>query len=736
MMHGRRAFLAAGGQLMLGFALGGMAPSATDQANLPGDLAKHPDLDAWIRIDGHGNVTLLTGKVELGQGILTAFVQLCAEELDLPVTAITVISGDTAIVPDEGATAGSFSMPYGGLAVRQASAEVRGMLVELAAARWGVPMARLSTGKGAVIDSLGDRRLGYGALIGGKRIARRATGKILPHLGAKRTIAGTSVPRIDLPAKIAGREAFLHDLRIPGILHARVVRSPSPGAKLLHFDEATVRAMPGVVAIVRDGDFLAVVAGGQYQAVRAAVALDASAQWQRGNTLPTDGGIHAWMLAAPADTYAIVDHVRVGGDAVKRRIEARYTRPFLMHGSIGPSIAIATMAEGSLTIWTHSQTVFETARAIAELAGLPIEKVRCRHMQGAGCYGHNGADDAAADAALIATKLPGRPIRVQWSRETEHASEPYGSAMINKVAATVDANGDVLDWSFDLWSMSHNTRPTGKAGNLLAGQSIARPFAPGPTVRAAPPNYAADRNAIPYYAFPGQRAVTHLIAGQPVRVSALRSLGAFANVFAIESFMDELAGAAGIDPVAYRLRQLQDPRATDVIERAAKGFDWHGWRRRPGHGRGMAFARYKNFATYCAVMLEVAVDPVSHEVSLLRAVLAADAGETVNPDGLANQLEGGLLQSLSWALKEKVRFDDKSILSRNWDSYPILGMGEAPPTTVLIVDRPGSPFLGAGEAAQGPAGAALANAVADACGARVRDLPITPAAVAAALREA
>lgn len=721
----RRRILSSGAQLLLGFSLAGPASAA---GPLPGDLADHPDLDAWLRVAKDGRVTLLTGKVELGQGILTALAQLCAEELGLTPVGVTVISGDTAIVPNEGATAGSMSLAYGGTAVRQASAELREILIGLAAAHWKVGADGLSLNDGVVVDRH-DRRLGYGVLLGGRRISLRATGRATPRTGAARNVAGHSTPRIDLPAKVTGQAAFLQDLRLPGMLHARVIRRPRYGARLLSFDATPISR---ITQVVRDGDFLAVVAPSEWGAIKSAATLSASARWAASAPLPADTEIADWLLAAPADVYPIAATSRRDGRLVARTQSARYTRPFHMHGSIGPSVAIAELLDDRLEVWTHSQTVFETAAAIAELVGMPREAVRCRHMQGAGCYGHNGADDAAADAALIAHKLPGKPIRVQWSREDEHSCEPYGSAMVGAVKATVDDRGDVLDWNYDLWSMPHNTRP-GTAGNLLAGQSIAVPFKPARAQRGAPPNYSADRNAIPYYAFAGQRVVTHLIAEQPVRVSATRSLGAFANVFAIESFMDELAAAAGVDPVAYRLRQLNDPRARAVIERAAARFGWPDWRKRAGCGRGIAFARYKNIAAYCAVALEVEVDPSTLAIRLVRAVLAADAGETVNPDGLANQLEGGMLQSLSWTLKERVRVEATGISSRDWRSYPILTIEEAPATEIEIVDQPGMPFLGAGEAAQGPAGAALANAVADATGARVRDMPITPEAIREAL---
>jgi CO/xanthine dehydrogenase Mo-binding subunit len=397
-----------------------------------------------------------------------------------------------------------------------------------------------------------------------------------------------------------------------------------------------------------------------------------------------------------------------------------------MHCAIGPACAVAELSVDVMTIYTHSQSVFATAEAIAKMLGMARDKVRCRHMNGSGCYGHNGADDAAADAALLARALPGRAVRVQWSREDENAWEPYGSAMVTKARADVDTNGDVLDWTYELWSTPHNSRPSGYPGNLLAGRSLASPFPTPAPKNGGGPGYAADRNAIPIYAFSGKKVTTHFVTEMPLRVSAHRSLGAYANVFSIESFMDELAHAARADPIAFRLRHLKEARAEAVITKAAERFGWSTYARAPHRGRGVGFARYKNIAGYCAVCVEVLVDPQTYAIKVVRAVAAADAGEIVNPDGLTNQIEGGVIQSLSWSLKEAVRYDARRILSRDFSTYPILSFPEVPPVDVALIDRPGEPFLGAGEAAQGPTAAALANAVFDATGLRVRDLPLTP----------
>ncbi|WNG40635.1 xanthine dehydrogenase family protein molybdopterin-binding subunit [Archangium violaceum] len=714
------------GSLVLAFALAHPRAfsEAPRQGRLPGDLARHPQLDAWLRIGADGVVTLMTGKVELGQGILTAFGQLCADELEIELSRLVIISGDTRLSPNEGTTAGSMSMSQGGTAVRYAAAEVRALLVDMASGRLGAPAKRLRVQDGTISDPVGGGSTTYWSLVGGRTLNRKATGTVAPKPESARRYVGRSVPRLDLPAKLTGEAIFVQDFRSDTLVHGRVIRAPSHGATLVEVDASEVERMPGVLKVVRDGDFLGVIASKEWQAIKAATRLAGTARWREHAALPVDP--HAWLQAAPAQNLVIENTVRTAGPPPARTLEASYRRPYQMHGAIGPSCAVAEWDGELLTLYTHSQSVFDTSEAIAKMLGLSMGKVRARHMHGAGCYGHNGADDAAADAALLARALPGRAVRVQWSRQDEHTYEPYGSAMVMKVRAGVDAKGDVLDWSYELWSTSHGMRPGGNPGNLLAGRALAQPFAMPVPRNGGPPNYAADRNAIPLYAFPGRSVTTHFVTEMPLRTSSLRGLGAYANVFAIESFMDELAHAAHVDPVEFRLRQLQDARAKAVILKAAERFGWSAGRRSPHHGRGLGFARYKNLASYCAVCLEVLVDPHSQAIQVVRAVLAADAGEVVNPDGLRNQLEGGLIQSLSWSLKEAVQYDSQRIRSRDWSTYPILGFSEVPPVDVELLDRPGEPFLGAGEAAQGPTAAALANAVFEATGTRVRDLPITP----------
>ena len=397
-----------------------------------------------------------------------------------------------------------------------------------------------------------------------------------------------------------------------------------------------------------------------------------------------------------------------------------------MHGSIGPSCAIAQFKDGELIVWSHGQGMFPLQASVAELLRMPKEKVRCIHVEGSGCYGHNGADDAGAGAALLAVAFPGRPVRLQWMRDQEHTWEPYGSAMLSEVRGTLDAGGNVIDFSYDVWSNTHSTRPE-SAGNTMVGWLIAQPFAQPEPKPIPQPTGGGDRNAIPFYKFPSAKVTHHFVPQMPIRVSALRSLGAYMNVFAIESFMDELAAAANLDPVEFRLKHLDDPRAREVIETVADHFDWKNWRKvGPHHGRGFAFAKYKNLAAYVAVALDLEVDRESGHIRLGRAVAADDSGQAVNPDGIKNQVEGAIVQAASWTLLEQVAFDRTRIKSRDWATYPILRFEDVfRSVEVHILDRPGQPYLGTGEGGQGPTAAAIGNAVAHATGQRIRELPLT-----------
>ena len=702
-------------------------------AALPGSLKENPKVGSWLRIGADGKVTLLVGKVELGQGVLTAVRQICADELDVDIARIETISGDTFLSPNEGVTAGSFSMPDCGTAVRHVSADARAILLGLAATRLGAQAQSLSVADGTVKSSDG-RSVAYWDLLAGQAFDVDATAKAPLKPAADLHYIGHSFPRIDLPPKVSGGPIWIQDLRPAGMLHGRILRPPAYGAKLSDLDLSVAQALPGVMKVVRDGSFVGVIAVREEQALAGVAALRAAAKWDLAANGPSDETIYAWLLAQKSEDTVILDRHNVALAAGLSEVSAEFRRPYQMHASIGPSTAVATLgSDGVMTVQTHSQSVFQTAAAIAMMLGMEPSKVRCQHVQGSGCYGHNAADDAAADAALLARAMPGRPIRVQWTRVDEHQWEPYGSAMLVRTRAKVDAKGDIADWELELWSTSHGTRPGGKAGNLLPAQYLEKPFPLPKPVNGGPPNYAADRNAIAYYEFPGQRVTTHFIPTFAARASSTRGLGAYANVFSVESFIDELARRANVDPLDYRLRYLKDPRARDVLQRAAGVFGWKDWKTSAGRGRGLAFARYKNLAAFTSVALEVEVDRNSGIIRVVRGVAANDVGQAVSPDGVRNQIEGGMIQSLSWSLKERVRFDAGGVKTNDWVSYPILTFSEVPPIRVELVERTDLPFLGTGEAAQGPTAAALANAVQDAIGVRIRELPLTPARVKAAL---
>ncbi len=731
----RRQFGQGLGAIVVAFSLDPRAALAqqAQAARLPGSLQTNRLLDAWIRINADGTATVFTGKVELGQGILTALAQIAAEELDLPLFRISMISGDTGQTPNEGMTAGSLSIEHSGAALRFAGAEVRAILLELAAKKLGVPEDSLTVADG-VIGASDGRKLGYGELAREADLKREATGRARPKNPGAHKIVGKSIPRGDIPNKVTGRAAYVQDMRLPGMVHGRVVRPPRYGAKLEGVDEGAVKAMPGIVAVVRDGSFLGVLAEREEQAVKAREALIKSAKWILGPELPDPQTIYAHLKSLPAKDETIgVKQAPIPANA--RSIEAVYTKPYMAHASIGPSCAVAEFKDGTMTVWTHSQGVFPLRGELVKALKMAPAQVRCIHVEGSGCYGHNGADDVALDAALLARAVPGRPVRLQWMRDDEFAWEPYGAAMVMQAKASLDAEGRIADWQYELWSNSHSTRPASTTGsNVLAAWYLAEPMPMGPPTSPPQPAGGGDRNAIPLYDFPSQKVVHHFVQEMPIRVSALRTLGAYANVFAIEAFLDELAAAAGADPVAFRLAHMKDPRARAVMEKAVQMADWKAGEKGDGaRGRGIGFARYKNLSCYVACVAEVEVDRASGRVRVPRAWAATDAGLVINPDGLKNQIEGGMIQSTSWTLHEEVKFDRTGILARDWSSYPILAMPDVPKVEVELINRPNEPALGTGEGSQGPMAAAIVNAFGHATGKRVRDLPMTPEKIKAML---
>jgi nicotinate dehydrogenase subunit B len=706
---------------------------------MPPSLERNPDLDTWLRIDAAGTVTVFTGKVELGQGIKTAIARIAADELDVALARMRVHTADTAEGPNELLTVGSNSLEESGTAVRIAAAEARAQLLALAAAELGAPASALEVDDGVIRAPGIARETSYFELFGGKRFDRKVTGDARPKRPDEYRILGRPGERIGMADIVTGRTVYIQDMRVPGMLHARVLRPPSIAARLVELDDAGVRRLPGVEAVLRDGNFVAVVAAKAGQAVAALERLRRAARWAEEPRLPEQAQLFADMRAAQPQSFPVIDGTAVEAPVpaiatppgAAHTVRASYTRPFQIHGSIGPSAALAHEVDGRLTVWTSSQGISVLRVALAQVLGIDAAGLRLIHVEGPGCYGHNGSDDAALDAALLARALPGRPIHVQWTRGDEHAWEPYGAAMVIDLQASLDASGQVLDWNHDVRSFTHVSRafPHGpQTSGLIAAWHRAAPMS-RPTPRPALTYHMGiHRNADPLYAFPHRRVVKHFLPGSPFRTSSLRALGAYGNVFAIESFIDELAAAARHDPLELRLRHLADSRARDVLQAAAQRFGWQPAPRpaRGGRGRGLAFARYKNQKAWCAVAVALTVDDASAAIRIDRAVIAADAGQIVDPDGIVNQLEGGFVQAASWTLLEEVKFDRTRVTTTDWDSYPIVRFGETPELATVLLDRPGEPWLGAGEASQGPTAAAIANAIFDATGLRVRDLPLTP----------
>ena len=624
-------------------------------------MNKPAELPQRVRPEPDGTVSIATGKVELGQGIHTALAQIAAEELNVPLEKIRILQPSTEYSPDEGVTSGSLSIQDGGGALRKACAELLAA-PEKPASRYGV--------------------------------------------------VGRDVPRLDLPAKLAGRPSFLQDMKLPGMLHGRVVRPPHGFSSLKEVS----------FPCIRNGSFIGVVAEREEEAIAAAKKLRASATWEPGRQVP--GDIHAWLKENAAEHNVAMESVDAAAKARgAKRVQATYRKPYIAHASIGPSCAIARWTGGRLEVWSHTQGIFNLRRELAMILGVAEEDIVVRHVEGAGCYGHNGADDVALDAALLARGANGRPVRLQWSREDEFAWEPYGPAMVVSLDAQLDAAGALVSWRHDLWSNGHTRRP-GRAGKpvLAAAAHLAEPFELAPPSNPPLPSGGADRNAIPIYQVPDLLVMNHYVREAPLNVSSLRSLGGFGNVFAIESFMDELAAAAGIDPVAFRLMHLSDGRAKAVLEEAVKKAG--PWQKSENRGRGIGFAKYKNIGAYCAVVAEVEVE---RELRVKRLFAAVDVGLAVNPDGVANQVEGGCIQATSWTLKEAWR---PGVLG--WEDYPILKFSEVPAVEVSVL-RNTRASVGAGECSMGPTAAAIANALRDALGVRVRELPLSAERIAAAL---
>ncbi|MSP04392.1 MAG: xanthine dehydrogenase family protein molybdopterin-binding subunit [Acetobacteraceae bacterium] len=696
---------------------------------LPQSLANNRRLDRWIGFEPGGNVRLAVGKVEIGQGILTALVQIAAEELDVAPSRVRIIAGDTANAPDEGTTSSSLSVEVSGASVRLAAAEVRLRIVERLAQRLNCSPDEITVEDGAF--QRGDAPTGhdYWNFASAEDLTADATGRAVPKHPSQYKVVGKGIARVDLPAKLGGA-AFIHDIARPGMLHARVVRQPGREAKFLSIDEAAIRRLAdGDFQIVHVEHFIAFAGPDETVVQRAAVAALTHVQWSNARTFTQDQTDAAWLVGQPSidNVYGPKGNIPSGTNVLSES----YSRPVVAHAAMGPSCGVAEFNDGVMQVWSHTQGVYFLRQAIVEILGLPAEKVIVRHAHGPGCYGHNGADDAAMDAALIAHRIPEKCIRVQWRREEEFEYEPFSTSQHVTVRAALDAEGRPSEWDVEVWAGPHVGRPN------YNGQMLVVDALPNPPPRKPPYDPpesfggGGTRNALPLYDFPVKRIRHHLVTTLPMRTSSFRSLGGMANVFAVESFIDELAERLGEDPVSYRLSLLTDLRVRRVTERAAAMSNWAA--RGPagtGRGFGFGFAQYKNKSAYSAVIAEVDVDK---EVRVHRVWCVTDAGLVVNPDGAINQIEGGIVQAISMTLKEQVRVGPEGVESRDWDSYPILKFSEVPEIFTELIDAPEERALGMGECSFGPTAAALGNAVAHALGTRIRDMPLSRERIAAAL---
>ncbi len=699
---------------------------------LPADLAANPMLGRWLDFSRDGEVTIRIGKVEYGQGIWTALAQVAAEELQVALARVQMAPVSTSTSPNEGVTAGSLSVQDSGSALRQACAQARDLLLDAAATRFEIPHTALTVADGQIQTADGPTGVSYWTVAQPGMLDRPADAPVPSRPPDEWSVAGRSAARLDIPDKVIGRPRFLHDLVLPGMTYGRVVRPPTRAADLT---EVADLDLDSEVILVRDGSFLGVVAETDRAALRAAGRVARAARWRTNPSLPDSDDLRAFLLSAPSQDETVAD--QPGGDAAgpgSRTVTAEFTRPFLAHASAAPSCAIARWDGGAVTVWSHSQGIFLLRGAIAAGLGLEAGQVTVNYVEGAGVYGHNGADDVAMDAVLLARAVPGRAVRVQWTREDEMCWPPMGSAMLVRVSVDLDTGGQIATWRQDVWSNGFMGRPTmGGDPRLLAltHRAGGRPMPPAPDLQ--PANWmGASRNSVPGYDIPGMHVTRHRLLDMPIRTSSLRSLGAHLNVFAIESFMDELAAAAGADPVRFRLAYLTDPRARQVLAEAASMAGWDARGHRDGTGYGVGVARYSGVAGYCAAVAEVEADT---DIRVRRLWLAVDVGRVINPDGVINQVEGGAVQSASWTLREQVRFDRDQITSAGWDSYPILRFTDTPELMVRVMDAPGEAEVGAGEVAQGPVAGAIGNAVADAAGVRVRDLPLTRENVTRAIQK-
>lgn len=727
---------------------------------LPVSLRANPYLDCWLGFAADGCVDVYTGKVELGQGIVTALAQIAADELQVDLAAIRMHAATTAYGPNESMTSGSLSVQHSGLALRAACAHARVLFLRTVARDCGRDPASVSVRGGRFLCA-GQDRGGYGQLAGrvGLHVPVELVG--LQWMSARRDYVGASARPIGLEQKVQGAYPFIHDMVLDGMVHGRVLRPPAPGAALGPLDLSAWRAQPGVLEVVRDGSLLGVVAEQEYIAERVLSQIAAAADWRRQAVLPPQAGLEQWLREQPCKTSRWARQAGAGvveqdaGRAAARALGGKpendpqaackpgtrlYTgdffKPYIKHASIGPSCAWAlTRGDGSMQVWSHTQGIHNLKADLCLALDVDAGQLDVTHVPGSGCYGHNGADDAAYDAAWLSCHVPGRPVKLQWSRADELNWSPMGPPMAMRIEAEVDGDGRVRDWRHTVWGPGQSLRP-GRADTptLLGSWYTAQPFPVLPAVNAPPAaGGGADRNLVPLYDFPCSALVCNRVDGLPLRASALRALGAFGNVYAIEAMVDDIALAYGRDPLQFRLDHLSDPRAAAVLRKACEMAGWHErGQAAPDTGLGLGFARYKTQGAYCAVVARV---EVTHELCVRHLYIAVDVGEVINPEGVIQQIEGGAIQAASWALCEEAHFDAYGLVDGDWEAYPILRFSRIPEVSVEILPGDGHPPVGAGEPSLGPTAAAIGNALRAALGVRVRRLPLSPDAIARAIQD-
>jgi nicotinate dehydrogenase subunit B len=734
-MFSRRDFLMTGGALVVAFSVGPLlfnaGRAATPDTTATKTLAPG-EVDSFLAIGADGTVTCYSGKVDLGTGVDTALRQIVADELTVALDKVELITGDTLLTPDQGVTSGSLSIEVGGMQIRQACATARAALMSEAAKRWRLAASELITADGTVHAKARARSVSFGELIGGKHFSL-ATDPKAPLLDPSQyRYVGRSVARVDIPGKVTGEFTYMQDFRVPGMLHARVVRPAAIGARLLSVDESSVSDIPDIVSVVHDGNFLAVVARSEWGAIKGARQLKAT--WSDASGLPDEAKLWEHVRATKVvkdDVTSNVGRIEQALPQAATHLAATYDFAIHTHGSIGPSCAVAEFRDGKLTSWSASQATHNLRKQLAAMFSLPEENVRAIYVEGAGCYGRNGHEDAAADAALLARAM-GKPVRVQWMRADEHGWDPKGPPTLIDILAGLDAKGNVMAWHSQFYI------PQGVAGPVAL---VAAELADLPHEMNISPGGILNDSAIPY-AFPNVLTVAHRLADTPLRPSWIRSPGRMQNTFANEAFLDELAIAAKADPFEFRMRYHDDARGQAVLKRLHAFAKWQGrgYPKRTGigtaTGRGVAYVKYELYRTYVGIVATVDVDRKTGAIRVRHFAVVQDCGQIINPDGTKNQIEGNLLQTVSRTLKEQVRFDRSRVTSVDWASYPILTFPEIPDVDIELIDRPSEKPWGVGEAAAAVVPAAISNAVFDAVGVRLRSVPFLPDKVLAALKNA